>query len=333
MHLPEKPGLLPAAICLYALAAAVTAPDIYVSMLGIYSVQAALIPALFAVIAPAVAIVRCPRAPMASLKSLLLASGPRLAGVTIFLCIGLAGFTTFKLQIPEMVPFYADPLLARLDAILHGGNPGRALHTLLPDWAVPGLVYIYGTLWFALWFGLVAYVALSCEPELRHRYYWAMALTILLVGTVFALLLSSVGPVLYHRFYEASPFTRLETLLDQGDLRDYVRTQTGYLLESYRSSDPALGTGISAMPSMHLAIATLNAHLLATKIRWLGLAGWSFVVIILFGSVYLGWHYAIDGYASILLVSLIWRATAWRATRSHLHTAAAIRTDPAPASS
>lgn len=46
------------------------------------------------------------------------------------------------------------------------------------------------------------------------------------------------------------------------------------------------------MPSVHVAIATLNAFYLARLNRWLGVAGWAFAIFILFGSVYTGWHYA-----------------------------------------
>ncbi|MER8866395.1 hypothetical protein NKI19_22205 [Mesorhizobium sp. M0751] len=31
--------------------------------------------------------------------------------------------------------------------------------------------------------------------------------------------------------------------------------------------------------------------------------------LILYGSVFTGWHYAVDGYASIVVVSVIWWAT------------------------
>ncbi|RTL93777.1 MAG: hypothetical protein EKK31_31615 [Hyphomicrobiales bacterium] len=64
------------------------------------------------------------------------------------------------------------------------------------------------------------------------------------------------------------------------------------------------------MPSMHVAIATLNAFYLARLNRWLGLAGWAFAIFILFGSIYTGWHYAADGYISMLVVAVIWRRTA-----------------------
>ena len=60
------------------------------------------------------------------------------------------------------------------------------------------------------------------------------------------------------------------------------------------------------MPSMHVAFVTLNAFFLSGFGRRWAVAGWSFAALILFGSVYTGWHYAVDGYLSILVVSAIW---------------------------
>ena len=89
----------------------------------------------------------------------------------------------------------------------------------------------------------------------------------------------------------------------------------GYLLDNYNAGTPALGTGISAMPSMHVAIATLNALMLSSLGRWQAVAGWAFAAIILFGSVYTGWHYAIDGYVSMLVVGVIWQKTRFLAAQ------------------
>jgi len=82
-----------------------------------------------------------------------------------------------------------------------------------------------------------------------------------------------------------------------------------YLLTAYTSGRPDLGGGISAMPSMHVAFVTLNAFFLNGFGRRWAVAGWSFAALILFGSVYTGWHYAVDGYLSILVVSVIWYLT------------------------
>lgn len=73
-----------------------------------------------------------------------------------------------------------------------------------------------------------------------------------------------------------------------------------------RSDDLRLGSGISATPSLHVAIATLQAVLAWKVSRVLGWAATIFLVLILVGSVHLGWHYAIDGYISILAVPVIW---------------------------
>jgi len=43
-----------------------------------------------------------------------------------------------------------------------------------------------------------------------------------------------------------------------------------------------------------------------------------FVLLILLGSVHLGWHYALDGYVAIILVLLCWQF-AGAITRATLH--------------
>ncbi|MER8645783.1 phosphatase PAP2 family protein [Mesorhizobium sp. M1252] len=63
------------------------------------------------------------------------------------------------------------------------------------------------------------------------------------------------------------------------------------------------------MPSFHVAMVTLNALLLSSINRPAGIFAWLYVAAIMLGSVYFSWHYAIDGYVSIILIWLIWRGT------------------------
>lgn len=65
-----------------------------------------------------------------------------------------------------------------------------------------------------------------------------------------------------------------------------------------------LGLGISAFPSMHVAIAALTALYLTERSRWLAPVGVVFLGVIFFMSVYTGYHYALDGYFSIAAVLL-----------------------------
>ena len=72
----------------------------------------------------------------------------------------------------------------------------------------------------------------------------------------------------------------------------------------YERGQPGLGGGISAFPSVHVALITMNALFLASYSRVLGVLALAYVGFVLASSVYLGWHYAIDGYASIISVTL-----------------------------
>lgn len=51
--------------------------------------------------------------------------------------------------------------------------------------------------------------------------------------------------------------------------------------------------GISAFPSMHVAMAVLFALYATRRSRLAGLLMWAFAAIIMVGSVVLGWHYAV----------------------------------------
>jgi TRAP-type C4-dicarboxylate transport system permease small subunit len=81
------------------------------------------------------------------------------------------------------------------------------------------------------------------------------------------------------------------------------------LWQGYVTGQAEVGRGISAMPSLHVATAFL-VYLVGRRVhRALGLGFGIFAVLILLGSVHLGWHYAIDGYAGIAGAGLIWWAS------------------------
>jgi hypothetical protein len=318
---------LPLAVLTYAALAFAVSPETFVSMLQSYFRQATILPVLLLVGVPAAAFFLRPRAPTGMMIEIMRRGGLRLVFVMGVFCLGATAFTTFKLAIPHIVPFYADPFLAQADAWLHGGDPGAFAHAIVPGWAQYPLGYLYGPVWFVLWFGLLAFVALHEDAGLRQRYFWSMSLTICLIGSVLAIAFSSVGPVFYDEFIDPARFAGLMTSIKQSAIGDYMAEASGYLYASYRTGDSAMGTGISAMPSMHLAIVTLNACMLTSLNRHVGVLAWIYVALIQLGSVYLGWHYALDGYFSIAAVSLIW----WGVGRVASRRGAAARPQPAAA--
>ncbi|WP_431319910.1 phosphatase PAP2 family protein [Rhizobium sp. YTU87027] len=62
--------------------------------------------------------------------------------------------------------------------------------------------------------------------------------------------------------------------------------------------------GHLAFPSVHVGLIALNAFFAAEVSRRLGIIAFSYTAFVIASSVYLGWHYAIDGYASLLVVGL-----------------------------
>ncbi|TGV96166.1 phosphatase PAP2 family protein, partial [Mesorhizobium sp. M2E.F.Ca.ET.154.01.1.1] len=73
--------------------------------------------------------------------------------------------------------------------------------------------------------------------------------------------------------------------------------------------------GISALPSMHVAMAGLFALYATRRSRLAGVLMWAFSGIIMIASVALGWHYALDGYAGALLSVAIWKACGYFLSR------------------
>jgi hypothetical protein len=48
-------------------------------------------------------------------------------GLMMFI-LGLSAYTTYKINIPGIVPFYADPYLAKVDRLVYGRNAWRLVH-------------------------------------------------------------------------------------------------------------------------------------------------------------------------------------------------------------
>lgn len=314
---PRRIPLLAAAIALYAAIAAAFWPGTYLAMVEAYAGQVIVLPVVLLVGLPVAALILSPKSPGPFLVNLVRESWLRLLLTGLAVCVGLAAFTTFKLAIPKLVPFYADPLFADLDAALFfGHNPGEVAHAILPSWLEYPVGFLYGPIWFLHWFGLIAFVAAHRDAELRRRYFWSMAIAVCGLGSIAAMAFSSVGPILYERIYGIDRFPELMVTIGSSAVGEYMQIASGYLYDAYLNGGDHAGSGTSAMPSMHLAIVTLNAWMLTRLHPIAGAIGWTYAGIILFGSVFMGWHYLIDGYVSIAVVSLVWWLLGRRARQS-----------------
>ncbi|PBC24349.1 MULTISPECIES: phosphatase PAP2 family protein [unclassified Mesorhizobium] len=306
-----RSGWILTALCLaYALAALCLQPGRYLHLAQSYAEPfVVFLPTLLAAGLGVMALTFARHSPTRFMLDMLRQRWLGAAPVILLSFLGITAFTAFKIAIPDIVPFYADRILAELDVGLHGADPWTWVHRVVPE-RISAVIFIgYGYGWHVQWFGTLLFVAFWNNPAARLRYLWALALTTILCGTVLAMALSSAGPIFHDQFYGGDRFAGLQTALARNGYAAPVHMYASYLLTAYTSGRPELGGGISAMPSMHVAFVTLNALFLSGFGRRWTVAGWSFAALILFGSVYTGWHYAVDGYLSILVVSLIWYLT------------------------
>jgi hypothetical protein len=229
-----------------------------------------------------------------------------------------SAFTSVKSAIPLLHPYGLDPLFARWDSLIHGGHAWELIHPLVGYPFVTFAINISYNLWlFVVWIIFALVTVMTADRVLREQYLLSFFGCWILLGSVTAIGLSSVGPCYYGLLYPADPYAPLMSYLRSVDevYPLWALSTQDMLWQNYEASTTGLGSGISAMPSLHVAIATLNALLLSRLSRIAGILGWAYLTVILVGSVHLAWHYAIDGYVSIFAVGLIWRAAGWWAAR------------------
>jgi len=223
-------------------------------------------------------------------------------GATLLLTFG---FSFAKNAIPVLVPYYADPALAAFDNWLHfGRDPWRIAHDLLGDRGPGGMPWLYLMVWGLCAIGFPVVVA-ATDPDFARarRYLWLFFASWLVIGNVLALAGSSVGPVYYDRLTGTERFGELTLALAASGLSETgIGVIQEWLWQRYLGGGLDLGLGISAFPSMHVAVAAIVALYLAERSRWLAPLGGLFLLSIFFVSVYTGYHYAIDGYVACLVV-------------------------------
>jgi hypothetical protein len=236
--------------------------------------------------------------------------------VLLFFPLFAATFSYLKSAIPHIQPFSWDPTFAEWDRLLHGGyHPWELLQPLLGHPYVTTLLNAGYHLWFGFAYGVILWqMADRRRPRLRMQYLLTFLLLWILIGNLAATLFSSAGPVYYGRVTGlADPFAPLMEYLHAATAVSPVPAlEIQDLLWGWYEHDKFIpGAGISAMPSMHLAIAFSFVLLGFATSRMFGIVFGVFAIVILIGSVHLGWHYALDGYVAILATWVIWIAVGW----------------------
>lgn len=256
-----------------------------------------------------------PKNPLARLRSrrdeLL---NPRVVagGLLILGLILLNGaFTSVKNMLPDLVAFTWDRSLADLDATLHfGKDPWLWLQPLLGHHVVTRAIqYSYTGGWMIALCALTSLMAVSRQLDgLRLRFFATYAFCWIVLGNVVAGAFMSAGPVYFGEVTgDAARFADQLRYLSFSDGLPHSSYELQRSLWQLHLADRTeLGTGVSAFPSLHVAMATLFALTGWSINRWSGWIATGFLAVILLGSVHLAWHYAVDGYVSMLATTAVW---------------------------
>jgi hypothetical protein len=211
-------------------------------------------------------------------------------------------FVNLKQFIPALNERLYDSPLWRLDAWLHFGvDPAVTATELAARCGVlPWLDRAYLLFYPAqVAVPLLFLVAKPLRP-LRGRFFFAFCL-LWMTGGLMYVVWPTLGPVYYRasRFVwlDQAPYAQyLQDLL----MKDYVRFRADpsyYTVKLYQ--------GVAALPSLHVGVLALFA--IAAGCWWtLAVVLWLLTAVTFIGSLALGWHYAIDGYAGVLLAALAW---------------------------
>lgn len=248
------------------------------------------------------------KARMPGLASLAATAAPFLLMPLLFTAYGV-----LKMLMPVTRPFAWDETFAALDRLLFlGEQPWVVSHALLTHPMATMVLDRLYSLWVVLLSVAIVGFALFASTETRARFFLTFTLTWLLLGLGGGYLLSSAGPCFSPLVGAdgAGEFAALRASLgaiaNEGGFRINALHWQETLWRAHVGRDYAFAMGISAMPSMHNAVAILYALALGRARFAVRALAWGFAALVFVGSVHLGWHYAVDGIVSAVAVVLIW---------------------------
>ena len=241
----------------------------------------------------------------------------------VALILSIPLFVKLKTMIPVFHPFAYDASFEALDRVLHfGQQPWELLQSFLGH---PWMTLVIHRLYY-FWFPaiLLTYywqIFSRKDPVLRQQFVLSFIACWIVIGVVMATALSSAGPIYYgevvpeagHVYNDAMNY-----LLGVDEQSKMIMFDIRYLLWGSYTGEITDGKlrGISAMPSMHVSIAFLLMLFGLRLNKWFAIGYTTFFVLIFLGSIHLLWHYAVDGYVSIIVTFAIWKVAGYISKRS-----------------
>ena len=247
-------------------------------------------------------------------------------------------FSKMKSAIPLFNDYTWDARFIAWDrAIFFGHDAWEVLQPVLGYPVVTAFLALLYHLWFLLLYpGVMFFAFAKIDSQVRRQFFLSYVISWTLIGGALATMLASVGPVFIGPMFGDPTFDAQMAYLNAANEQVPVMTLRvqGMLLEWYANAEDGLGSGITAMPSMHCAIAFLYWIAMRRISKPWGAFFAVFFFITWISSVHLAYHYAVDGLVSLLAVAAIWAASQWIVTTWDAWLAgrqATLRTNTVPA--
>ncbi len=255
-----------------------------------------------------------------------------LAGGTLFLQFAMATltfmifmgcFVYWKEKIGEFNPFSWDETFAAwVAALFSGKHAWEVFHPYLGHYSVTKIVDTLYWLWVPLcaFYWIIVFINPKLSDEEKHQYLFTNLISWVVIGLFVATYFASGGPVYYGQFTGNNELysglmdylSTFDFIDENGQLQSHLIANSGhrYLWAVYTGAIDMPG-GISAMPSMHVAQATLFVLITYKLSRLIGHLMVLFWLSTFLGSFHLAWHYAVDGLISAPLAVIIWFTCGW----------------------
>ena len=224
-------------------------------------------------------------------------------------------FQVFKQVVLPARGFPLDSVIMPLERTLLGGQDGWEITHAVFGSLWPTLVFDTAyAVWLPMMFLFPMVVATSIDDaQARGRLIGTWVASWVFIGSLGAWFLGSAGPCYFNDLVgQHDGFARLHAALQgiDGQARQFgLSIHALYfqnMLEATQAGRVDFASGISAMPSMHVAMASLFAIAGFRRSRFCGALFSAYAVTIWVASVHLGWHYALDGVIGTAMMLSLW---------------------------
>lgn len=256
-----------------------------------------------------------------------------------FVIVFMPFFSKMKSMIALFNDFSWDLAFIAWDRfIFFGYDAWEVLQPVLGYPYVTAALAVAYHLWMLLIYaGTLFFVFYQAAAGFRREYLLGFFLIWTVIGNVLATMLASVGPCFVGPILGMNTFDAQMAYLNKANETVPIMTLRvqELLLGWYHEGERGLGSGITAMPSMHVAMAMLFWLAVRRVSPAAGKLFFAFFVVIWVGSVHLAYHYFVNGLVSVVATLILWQLSQaiirWWDAQAFARRQPTLRTNTVPA--